>query len=120
VNYYCGGLPRTLGPVDRDKLVKVLGMLGSDHEGERAAAALKADRHLRGLGLQWDDIIARPGEAPEAPLTWQSMASAILASGRATRWEQNFCETLLRSWRGPHVTAKQRAALESIYASCRA
>jgi hypothetical protein len=40
------------------RLVKVLGMLGSPHVGERAAAGLKADQLVKQLGLRWPDIIA--------------------------------------------------------------
>jgi hypothetical protein len=119
VNYYAGRLPggpSALAPVDRDRLVKLLGLLGSNHQGERAAAALKADQHLRALGLSWGDIIAQPSEP--AP-SWQRMCAAILASGRATQWEINFCENLLRSWRGPEVTRKQRATLDKIFEKCR-
>lgn len=39
------------------KLIGVLGMLGSDHAGERAAAALQAERIRARLGKQWKDLI---------------------------------------------------------------
>jgi len=39
------------------KLAKVLGMLGSDHEGERAAAARRAEALRKELGVAWDDIV---------------------------------------------------------------
>jgi hypothetical protein len=39
------------------KLAKVLGMLGSDHEGERAAAARRAEALRKKLGVAWDDIV---------------------------------------------------------------
>lgn len=47
-----------LDPRDADKLVKLLGMLGSDHAGERAAAGLKAHSLIAGAGLDWRDLIA--------------------------------------------------------------
>ena len=37
--------------LDRDRLVRVLGMLGSEHMGERAAAAAKADALIRAAGI---------------------------------------------------------------------
>ncbi len=40
-----------------ERLVKLLGMLGSDHDGERAAAAMKADSFVKGLGLTWRDVV---------------------------------------------------------------
>ncbi|MEZ0172557.1 hypothetical protein [Microvirga sp. TS319] len=52
---------------DRLKLVRILGMLGSDHAGERAAAALAAHRHIRAMGTSWGEIFRpqpriRPGD----------------------------------------------------------
>jgi hypothetical protein len=42
---------------DRDLLVKLLGKLGSEHEGERANAAKMADDLRNRLGLKWSDLI---------------------------------------------------------------
>jgi hypothetical protein len=42
---------------DRERLAKLLGMLGSQHAGERDNAALAIERLRRELGLSWD---ARP------------------------------------------------------------
>lgn len=45
----------------RDKLLRILALLGSDQDGERAAAALAAHRLLQSHGLSWTDVIgARP------------------------------------------------------------
>jgi hypothetical protein len=41
---------------DRLKLIRILGMLGSDHPGERAAAALAAHRQVRAMGTTWGDL----------------------------------------------------------------
>jgi hypothetical protein len=123
LNVYCGKPPAALGLGDRDKLVKLLGLLGSNHDGERAAAALKADRHIRSLGLAWGDVIAplatEQAESPPPPQRWQDICAAVLSSGRATQWESSFCESLLRKWRGPEVTRKQRATLEKMFEKCR-
>src|SRR5258708_18734598 len=43
----------------RELLVKVLGMLGSDQLGERAAAALIAERLRAKLGKTWNELIVR-------------------------------------------------------------
>jgi hypothetical protein len=43
----------------RDLLIKALGMLGSEHAGERAAAALKVEEQLKRLGLTWEQLIVR-------------------------------------------------------------
>jgi hypothetical protein len=39
------------------KLIAALGMLGSEHAGERAAAALHVERLRTKLGKQWRDLI---------------------------------------------------------------
>jgi hypothetical protein len=41
----------------RKRLVRVLGMLGSNHPGERDAAALMATRMVKEAGLTWYDIL---------------------------------------------------------------
>ena len=50
--------PGGLLPTERSRLVSILGMLGSEFPGERAAAGLKAVELLRGAGLVWDVVIA--------------------------------------------------------------
>ncbi len=45
---------------DRRKLTRILGMLGSDHPGERAAAALAAHRQVKALGTTWWDLLGEP------------------------------------------------------------
>jgi hypothetical protein len=43
-----------------ERLAKLLGMLGSNSDGERANAARMADQLVRGLGLTWGDIVIPP------------------------------------------------------------
>jgi hypothetical protein len=47
-------------PLDRDKLLKLLALLGSDQEGEVLAAARRIDIMLREAGRDWDDILTIP------------------------------------------------------------
>lgn len=49
------------------RLIAIAGMLGSDHEGERANAARLATIDLRQLGLTWAELIERAFAALEAP-----------------------------------------------------
>jgi hypothetical protein len=58
-----------------DHLIKLLGMLGSAHDGERAAAGLKAHELVKRFGLQWGDLIAMPPPAVAEP-KWRAMAMA--------------------------------------------
>jgi hypothetical protein len=43
----------------RELLVKALGMLGSDQVGERASAALVAEKQRAKLGMTWNELIVR-------------------------------------------------------------
>jgi hypothetical protein len=49
----------TISDTPRDVLVKTLGMLGSDHDGEIVNAARAAEKQRRKLGLTWDQLLIR-------------------------------------------------------------
>lgn len=53
-----------LHPTARDRLVKLLGLLGSEHIGERATAAQMASRLLQDCGLTWADVFQPPPAIP--------------------------------------------------------
>jgi hypothetical protein len=44
-------------PVGLDRLAKLLGLIGSDHDGEVVAAARKADELRRAAGLTWAQLL---------------------------------------------------------------
>jgi len=44
------------------KLVRILGLLGSDQPGERASAAQAAHRLVTSLGVTWMDLLQPPAE----------------------------------------------------------
>jgi hypothetical protein len=90
-----------------DRLVKLCGMLGSAHDGERAAAAaLKADQPLRRHGLRWPDVIripalpaatSPPGRIWRQPKYINRYAADYLVScwpEVLTDWERAFCRQL--------------------------
>lgn len=52
-------------PESCDRLVKLAGLFGSDHDGERAAAARKAHQLVTSHGLTWADVIR--SRAPPIP-----------------------------------------------------
>ena len=54
---------RDLPPADLSRLEKLAGMLGSDFDGERAAAAAMASKLLQSHGLTWADVIRAPAAA---------------------------------------------------------
>lgn len=50
-----------------DRFRKILGLLGSDHDGERAVAALKATAMLKASGATWGDVaIGRQSSATQS------------------------------------------------------
>ena len=48
----------SLSPEDRTKLIRILGMLGSEFDGERAAAGALASRILKDADLIWADVVS--------------------------------------------------------------
>jgi hypothetical protein len=107
-----------------DRLTKLLGMLGSEHDGERATAAAKANAFVRAMGLTWRDIISPPLAPDHAPRirswrandsNWRRMAEFC----HARRWQLNqkdrdFVRSML-NWR-QQPTERQREWLLDLYA----
>ena len=118
----------TLAPAERAKLARVLGMLGSPHQGERDAAALAADRLVRGRGLDWLDVlggtpaeplVSRPGWTP-SPSPVPDHMGDLQACGRRlnilTAWERAFVTSLAQQ---RTVSRRQRDILSAIAAKVR-
>jgi hypothetical protein len=116
-----------LPPASRQRLVRFCGMLGSDHDGERANAARMADRLIREAGLTWEAVIAVPAalhrpasQAQPQPDPGASgmgrvaEAQRILALHRAllTQWEADFLQNIA-GWRGP-LSSRQQAVFDRI------
>jgi hypothetical protein len=53
--------------VERARLARILGMLGSEHAGERAAAGLKAEEFRKKHGLTWPQMLSLPPLMPDPP-----------------------------------------------------
>jgi hypothetical protein len=109
-----------LTPDVLERLIKLLGMLGSAHDGERAAAGRKADELLRRYGLTWSDILlvaaasSAPPPEPDQPMSWREKCAACKArQHHLNERERAFVSSLAR-WRGT-PTEKQLAWLDRIY-----
>ncbi len=101
-----------LDPNTADRLAKLCGMFGSDHDGERASAAAMADRLIRARGLTWPELIA-PGSFTHEEQIGMAMANL----DALTQWEQGF----IRSINGRrNLSPKQLNLLNSIAAKARA
>ena len=74
------------------RLVRLLGMLGSAHDGEVANAGRMADRLIRESGLTWSQIIA-PTPATLTPLSRQP-ATALEWRQLAAWIKRNFADQL--------------------------
>lgn len=102
--------------LDRDRLARVLGMLGSAHDGEALAAARQAERLRAEAGLTWNEIvIPRPAAPPQARQV-KSVTDAIrfvLQHGDLlTAWERDFVRSI--ATQSYPVSPKQIAVLERL------
>jgi hypothetical protein len=109
-------------PALASKLAKVLSMLGSDHDGEIAAAGRRAHALVKGAGLTWGDVIGpatlpKPGVSSphrcwRVPATPGDCAALCLRwSEVLTGWEAEFCRSLAGRRR---ISPKQLAVLRRI------
>jgi hypothetical protein len=114
-----------LAEADRDRLAKLLGLLGSAYDGEVANAGRLADKLVRAAGLTWPDIIAPalppPDHDPAAdPLRgdWRAVAATCTRYPHLIdRWEWLFLSGLQRF---PRLSSKQRTILIRIVTRLRA
>lgn len=115
----------TLDAGTTDRLIKLCGMFGSDHDGERATAARMADEIVRRRKLTWADVIAPCLSAPEPemrwrePQTWREAVSLALCYAHLlTPWEADFIDSLRRSNRP--LSTKQADVVDRIVRKIRA
>jgi hypothetical protein len=108
-------------PRDADRFGKLLGLLGSDHDGERAAAALKATEFLSAREMAWFDVaemLKYPPVLYEPPpvapsRSHQADARHCLKSGQPWKiHERSFLEQMAEQLRRP--TDKQRDWLDGL------
>jgi hypothetical protein len=110
-----------LVPINVDRLAKICGLFGSDHDGERAAAAARADRIVRDAGLTWPVVLG--GESHGVVRHNRSRHRVVLTPGeilarhgaKLTGWEKRFLTSLVR--RG-NWSPRQREILDEIRARC--
>ena len=77
---------------DRAKLARILGMLGSEHAGERASAALQAEAFRKRHGMTWEEMLALPPVEvvvvmkPDPAMAAQQAQWAAEDAARKARW----------------------------------
>ena len=96
-----------------ERLARLLGMIGSSHNGEALNAARMADRFVRQCGLTWHQVINASMALPEKNDA-QQLARAILRdhAGSLDDRERRFVFSMAR-WRG-EPSDKQRQWLSDI------
>ena len=116
-----------VAPRDVERLGKLLGLLGSHHEGERATAAALADRQLRALGLDWHELVERAfrlsAAPPQArqPAATHRASTAWLLSCRPllSKWELSFAESIhVKARLTPKQAAKLREVVHRVETRC--
>lgn len=116
---------RALDPASADRLKKILGLLGSAHDGERAAAGAKAHELIRSLGLTWQEVIVAPPTLPAhyprirawraGDSDWQRMAQFCHNRQWLLRPKDREFVRTMANWRG-EPTERQREWLLDLYA----
>lgn len=121
---------------DRERLIKLLGMIGSSADGEALNAARLANKLVQDRGLTWAAVLngkaipqpqttwtwtpPRPPPPPPQPsgLRWRTIAEFILEYkiDFINEWEEHFLESILH--RTYDLSDKQRATLVKIGEKC--
>lgn len=97
---------------DRSTIVKLLGLIGSHHDGEALSAARKAHELLRARGATWGEVLGLEAQTPEAGHI--ALARDLLGKGRGicTRWEMDFLRGVLAF---KALSDQQQRTLEGIH-----
>ena len=101
------------------KLAKLLGMLGSHHDGEVLNAARQAHKTVTNAGLTWREVfqplIALPPPVIEKDQP-RVLVDDLLGHPSLTDWESKFVGSIDR-WlrRGRRLSRKQLATLEDLH-----
>lgn len=118
------------------RLAAILGMMGSDHDGEVLVAARKAHRMIADAGLDWGRVIATPIGAyagkPDDPISfnnrmlhpphegrWISSALFVLRQGEITRRvtdaDRMWVLRRMALWRARTIYPHEAARLITLY-----
>ena len=100
-----------LDPQTTERLAKLCGMFGSDHAGERAAAAAKAHELIRALQLTWADVLSSSNSTSTQPETLADKLALLRDHPALTKWELDFVQSVGLFKR---VSAKQLAIIDGL------
>src|SRR5262252_2839409 len=77
-----------------NRLIKLCGMFGSAHEGERSNAAAMADQLIRSKGLRWGDVLLNDADSAKAAEPDDDITLAENNLQFLTLWERDFVNSL--------------------------
>jgi hypothetical protein len=98
--------------LDRRRLVKVLGMLGSRHDGEVLSAARLAQAMLSQSKTSWGDLLGvKPGEEPE-PLPQVDEDAGVKPKGKYP--DPEYADMVQALLKNRKLDAKSRKRLETM------
>jgi|SRR5689334_2334012 len=100
--------------LDRERLVKLLGLLGSEHGGEVGAAGRHADALIKRAGLTWRDVLisALPQITAVSFGVVDDITFCLQRRHRLNEWEAQFIASLREQHFPP--TTRQRNKLNAI------
>ncbi len=102
-----------LSDVDRARLVRLLGMLNSTFDAERATAGRLADKFIRERNLTWDQIIGAEDRQQHQSQSWRGVVAGCQRQAeRLNQWERDFLASISTCRSG--LTPKQKAKLDDI------
>src|SRR5262245_21937128 len=93
----------------RNKLALICGMFGSQHDGERAAAASKAHGIVQELGMTWHQILVFPEDKAEMAEVRRTARTLLKHPELFSDFEIKFLKNLKRYTRS--LSQKQRDLL---------
>jgi hypothetical protein len=105
--------------LDREQLARVLGMPGSDHDGEVAAAGRQAERIRRQADMTWSEVLSPPAAPRQLSVAGRHWSAAealdlyIDHQDLLSDWERQFVASICR--RPIHrLSRKQRGVLDRL------
>ena len=99
---------------ERRRLARILGMLGSEHEGERQNAARQAETFRKRHGLTWEGMLSlTPNEAQRPAWAPPEPPPAPPKSGAAPPWpypapEPRPIVSSMKEWRAIYAPERKR------------
>jgi hypothetical protein len=101
--------------IDRRRLAKVLGMLGSKHDGEVLAAARLAQYMLVQAKTSWAELLEiKPGDEEPEPLPQEEAAAAAAAARSRKYADPDYPDMLKALLKNRALNPQSRQRLERI------